>query len=714
MKGKKLDDSDIIAILNDELSQANTTSLEEPLAYYLGLPNGTEVEGRSSITSTDVADAIEWILPQIMKSFTQNNEVVVFDPINADDELQAAIESEYVYDILMKQNNGFILIHQFVKDALLQRNGILKVYYEESECTKTYSYTGLTQDQMYVIAASDNVEIKEQSVNTFIDETGLPQTSFDVKLAVTKKSGQVKVDAVSPEEFRVNSQHNSIDLSEARFTAHILSKTISDLLEEGIEIDANDVPIASNDDNRSAYRFAYQDESVTYQSVLNGDEANKIVDICECYRKLDVDGSGYAELHKVTGIGVDTITKILDIEPIDSTPWVGTTAILMSHKFQGLSIYDRLKQIQDNKTAIIRNIMDNMYLQNNQRNVIIEGSVNIDDLLVSRPGGIIRAKRLDAIKPLETPQIGDTAFSMMKYLDDTKAGRVGVSADGNATPENIGDRIGSEGLERMMNAKEELVGLIVRVICETGIKPLCNKIRDLVTQHTDTIQDFQYKGQWIKVNPATWPDRTKSTVRVGTGTGDTRAKLAAIEKIQSVQATIIAQPGQALTDQTKIYAALDDFCKFSGLHSANRYFIDPNSDAGRQATQAANDSSQQQQQLEMQKQLEELKVQQQLVEASLIAAKAQQDNVTLKGQVELAKHQRETDKQAFEAQIASLTAELEQTKLVEKSHKEMADLQFKYDELASKMAIELTKIEATSQTEENANYQQNEGIVYAR
>lgn len=717
MERKKLDDSSILAILADELSQANITSqtvpsLEQPLAYYLGLPNGTEVEGRSSITSTDIADVIEWILPQIMKSFTQNNEVVVFDPINAEDELQAAIESEYVYDVLMKQNNGFLLIHQFVKDALLQRNGILKVYYEESACTKTYSYTGLTQDQMYVIAASSNAEIIEQSVNQFLDEQGQPQVLFDVKLAVTKKGGQVRVDSVSPEEFRVNSQHSSIDLSEARFTAHILSKTISDLLEEGIELDPSDVATTANDYNRGSYRFEYQGESSAEQfSVIDGDEANKLVDICECYRKLDVDGTGYAELHKITVLGSETPTKILDIEPIDSSPWVATTAILMSHKFQGLSIYDRLKQIQDNKTAIIRNVMDNMYLQNNQRNVIVEGAVNIDDLLVSRPGGIIRAKRLDAITPLQTPQIGDTAFNMMRYLDDTRAGRVGVSADGNATPENIGERIGSQGLERIMNAKEELVGLIVRVICETGIKPLCNKIRDLVTQHTDTIQDFQYKGQWIKVNPATWPNRTKSTVRVGTGTGDTRAKLAAIDKIQSIQATIIAQPGQALTDQAKVYAALDDFCKFSGLHSANRYFIDPNSESGKQATQAANANSQQQQQLEMQKQLEELKIQQQLVEASLIAAKAQQNNVTLKGQVELAKHQREMDKQAFEAQIASLTAELEQAKLAEKSHKEMADLQFKYDELDSKVALELTKLESASQAEENASYQHNKGSV---
>jgi len=86
----KLTDSQVLSIVANELSNANITSsspsmLRDPLSYYLGLPNGTEQEGRSAITSTDVADAIEWIMPQIMESFTQNNQVVVFDPLNKGD-----------------------------------------------------------------------------------------------------------------------------------------------------------------------------------------------------------------------------------------------------------------------------------------------------------------------------------------------------------------------------------------------------------------------------------------------------------------------------------------------------------------------------------------------------------------------------------------------------------------------------------------------------
>lgn len=711
----KLSESDILAIIANELSNANITTsspsmLKDPLLYYLGLPNGTEQEGRSSIVSTDIADAIEWIMPQIMKSFTQNNEVVVFDPVSEADELQASIESEYVYDVLMKQNDGFVLIHQFVKDALMQRNGMLKVYYEESVETKVYNYTGLTEDQLHIIVADKNTEIKQLTPNQYIDEQGQPQVVYDAKLSVTNRDGRVKIDGVAPEEFRVNSQHNSIDLSNARFTAQIVNKSLSDLREEGFK-QSEIEDIASSDLIRSSYRFNYQNEPTLIPSTLSQDDANKLVEIGECYMKLDMDGSGIAELMKITVAGVEPPTKILSIESIDSSPWIATTAILMSHKFQGLSVYDRLKQIQDNKTAIIRNIMDNMYLQNNQRNVILEGQVNLDDLLVSRPGGLIRAKRLDAIQPLTTPQIGGAAFSMMQYLDDVKAGRIGVSADGTASPENIGDRVGSQGVERMMNAKEELIGLIIRVICETGIKPLCNKIRDIVTQHVDTIQDFQYRGQWVKVNPSEWPKRTKSSVRVGTGTGDVTAKLAAIQQIQMIQEKIMSMPGQALTNPSKIYTTLDDFCKFSGLNGASKYFIDPSSQEGQQVQQQASQSSQQQQQQQQEEQLKQFQLQAQLAQAATTTAEAQQANVQVKAQLELSKHQRELDKHDFESKISQLLAQIEQAKLVEKSNKEFLELQFKYDQLSMQTAIKLTEIEASTKTEQSQSFMTNEDIM---
>jgi hypothetical protein len=714
----KMNDSEILAIIQNEMANADITttsspSLQEPLRYYLGLPLGNEQEGRSSLVSTDVADAIEWIMPQIMKSFTQNNEVVVFDAVNEADELQAQIESEYVYDVLMKQNDGFTLVHQFVKDALMQRNGMLKVYYEDDEKITTYNYSGLTEDQLAVALLDEDSEILELTEDESQSENPLEQepTTYSAKIKVTEKCGKICIDPVAPEEFRVNTQHNNISLANARFTCHIVNKTLSDLREEGYK-DEDIEDLVSSDLLRSAYRFNYQNEPTQVPSVLSSDDANRLVEVTECYLKLDVNGDGIAELMKVTVAGVETPTVILSMEEIDSLPWISTTAILMSHKFQGLSIYDRLKSIQDNKTAIIRNIMDNMYLQNNQRNVVLEGQVNLDDLLVSRPGGLIRVKRTDAIMPLQTPAIGDAAFSMMQYLDEVKAGRTGVSADGTASPENIGNAVGSQGVERMMNAKEELVGLIIRVICETGIKPLCNKIRDLVTMHVDTIEDFKFRGQWVKVNPSEWEERTRSSVRVGTGTGDTRAKLAAIQQVQLLQEKIMSMPNQTLTNPNKIYATIDDFCKFSGLDSANKYFVDPASPEGQQAAQQSQQTQQQQQQESQQAQLEQMRMQAELAKSATTTAEAQMQNVAIKGQVELGKHQREMEKQSFQIQLEQLKAELDKAKAVQIAEKDLEDIKFKYDQLYAQTALKLTELESSSNTSQDVNYEQNRNNMY--
>jgi chemotaxis protein histidine kinase CheA len=299
--------------------------------------------------------------------------------------------------------------------------------------------------------------------------------------------------------------------------------------------------------------------------------------------------------------------------------------------------------------------------------------------------------------------VGDTAFQMMQYLDEIRAGRIGVSADGTASPENIGNAIGSQGVDRMMSAKEELCGLIIRVICETGIKPLCVKIRDLVTKHVDSIQDFQFKGQWTKVDPSKWPTRTKSTVRVGTGTGDTRAKLMAIQQVQQLQAQIFQMPGQALVNQNKAYAAINDFCKFSGLQGAEKYFIDPSSPEGQQSTQQAQQAQQAQEQQMQQAHLQQMQLEAQLAQAATTTAQAQMANVQLKGEVEGMKHQRDLEKHAFEAQVANLMAELETAKAAEKSHKEIADLQFKYDELQSKEALEYKKLDEARLAKEQDN-----------
>lgn len=705
----ELENDDILGIIANELANSSITlnsitDLSTPLEYYLGLPNGTEVEGRSSIMSTDVADAIEWIMPQIMKSFTQNNEIVIFDPVHEGDERQAELESEYVYEVLMKQNNGFINVHTLVKDCLLQRNGILKVYPKEVVKVKTEEYSGLTVDQLNLLVQQDGVELLSVAGTEYIDSlTGESQQQFEAKFSYTKKSKKICIDPVPLEEFRVNAGHNSISLENARFTAHVTTKTVSDLVEEGYDSEIlEQLPLETNFTNQ--YRFNLQGEA-TNLDFTTADDSMRLITVSECYMRMDINDDDIAELVKITVAGsAENPSVVLSIEEIDSMPWVSAAAILMSHKFQGLSIYDRLKEIQDNKTALIRNVMDNIYFSNNQRLGVIEAQVNLDDLMTNRPGGIVRMKRPDAVFPLVTPQLGDAPMSMMRYLDEIRSGRSGVTPEGNATPQKIGENVGSQGVERLMTASEELVGLIVRVVAETGIKPLCIKIRDLCTKHLDTIHDFQFRSQWVKVNPATWCERTNCTVRVGTGTGDHAAKIQALSQVLTIQEKVLANPSQALVNEEVVFNALDDLCKFGGLNGANRYFVDPKSNVGQQARQIADQNAKAN--ADKNNQLESA-----MAEAQLKVAQAETDKVRVMFENTQLKAKNDSLRQEFDAKVAELKNELDQANLIAKSAKDSAEMNYKNQKMIVDAAIRLTEIEVNGQKDQNANFEQNYGDI---
>jgi hypothetical protein len=702
-----LEDREILNIVSQELSFGSggnendfiEGNRQAALATYLGQPDGNEVEGRSEIVSTDVADAIEWIMPELMKAFTQNNEVVTFDPSFDGDEKQAELESRYVYDILMKDNNGFLILHQFIKDALMQKNGFIKVVYEDDIIETTETYTGLTEIEFNMILADKELEIEELT----IDEEGQIPT-FDVKVLRSKNKSRINVVSVPPEEFRVSKMHNSVDLSTARFTAHVVLKTRSDLILEGYDKELVESLDSSQDyENDREYRFYMQGETVLPSRDMSNDGSNATIEIAECYMKIDLDESGVSRLHKVTVAGGDNPSHVLDIEEIDTIPFISATAILMSHKLYGLSMYDRLKQIQDLKTTLWRNILDNIYLQNNQRTIVLENQVNLDDLLISRPGGIIRAKTRDAVMPYATPPLTGDAYKMMDYADQVRAGRAGVSPEGAVTDSMIGDRVGSEGVEKMMNQKEELVGLMVRVIAETGIKPLCYMIRELVMKHQDVAKEYVFRGVWVPVNPSKWGDRTNSTVRVGTGSGNRKEQMMAIQFLIEFQQMQKQNPNQTLVTSSEEYTAVNDFAKAAGLPGARGYLLDPQSPEGKEHAQKVEGNNQQMQKMEQEKEQMMMDLQKALAGAEKTKADAAVMNVQMKGEVERMKNQLSGLKIGTDNDMDMMKQQLAEAEALLERLGDEGQMTFQYWDRKQYYEIEREKIQSQEKVaEENA------------
>ena len=362
----------------------------------------------------------------------------------------------------------------------------------------------------------------------------------------------------------------------------------------------------------------------------------------------------------------------------------------MSHKMFGLSIYDRLKEIQSAKTALWRNILDNIYLQNNQRTVVVENMVNLDDLLVSRPGGIIRAKTQNAVSPMPTTALSSDVYNMMDYFDTVRAGRTGVSPDGSVSDSAMGDAVGSEGLEKLLSQKEELVGLMIRVFAETGVKPICIRIRDLLIMHRDTVEEYEFRGDWEKVQPSRWGARSRTTIRVGTGSGNRKEQASALANILAFQEKIMANPGQALVKENNVFAALNDFVKASGMPGAAPYFLDPVSPEGQEHKQQVDASSQKQQEADLKERQMLADTQEKIANAEQGKAQAAMMAVQVKAENERLKNELANKQSEYDLHIKQLEQQLEEAKLGQKYEQQDSELQFKYynAELQAKIARE--------------------------
>jgi hypothetical protein len=702
---QKIDDIFVLSVINNELEQTlsfspnnfssgTSVDIETPLNYYLGKPDGTEVEGRSQVTSTDVADCIEWLMPSVMKAFLGSEDSVSFDPVSPEDEEQAELETQYVYDVLMKKNDGFVILHQMVKDALLQNNGICKIYYTKEEKIETKAYSGLTQEQLNLLISEQVNPQNDVEILSLQENTTQFGTFYDIKFKKICSYGKINVEAIPLENIKLNSDHNSINLSNARFVCHEMIKTYSDLIESGFDPKLiEQLPLSSGRQNY--FRQQSQNEAIlsTRSSV---DITMQEYDIQESYLYMDYNNDGIAEYVKITTAGEGTPSHVLSIEDLpDGSPWISCTGILMSHKFRGLSIYDRIKEIQDQSTAVLRSTLDNFYLQNNQEKEVVEALVvDMDEVLMSTPGGIKRVKQAGAINPIPVQAFTDSPILLMRYLAEMKAGRTGVSADGPSAPQNIGDRVGSQGVAQLITAKEALSGLIISVLAETGLKPIYLKIRNLAHNHIDTIEDYKFKGRWVQVNPSEWQPRLLTTVKVGLGAGNTEAKLAAITQIQGIQAQLAASPFTYMLDDVRIYNTINEFCKLSGLHSAYKYVLDPQSEIAMQQKQIQQQSQQEAKLKNDEMTIAQLQLQTSLAQAELGKAEAMQQSVKYKAEAEANKQKLDLAKHQYEAKIAIVEQQYEQMKILADDANKSADMEFKNKALDADVFKTLATINA--------------------
>lgn len=567
--------------------------------YYLGLPKGDlsppEVEGRSTVVSTDVADTVEWMLPALLKIFTAGDNVVEFAPQQQNDEQAAKQATDYVNYVFYRQNAGFKTLYTWFKDALLQKTGILKVWWEDKTDEAREEYQGLTDVELAMLLQDPEVVPIEhsarpaQAADTQADPMdsaqmaggqdvgdagGMPQQMppmmlHDVTVKRVKKRGQVRIENVPPEEFLISRRAKTI--ADAPFVAHRLMRTVSDLKAMGYQ----NVDALTSDDNAQAMnperveRIGIDDETPYLTGNDNTiDQSQRVLWITECYLKVDFDGDGIAEWRKIVRCG----NQLLDNEECDGPPFVAITPIPLPHRFHGLSIADMAIPIQQQKTSVLRAILDNLYLQVNGRYFAVDGQVNLDDLLTSRPGGVVRVKQPGMAGRLDQGMAdAGAAYQMLEYMEVQKENRTGFTRYSQG---NSADSLNktATGINIVTNRSDARVELIARVFSETGVKDLFKLILKLVSQHQDRAAMMQINGQWLQIDPREWKNQFDLTINVGLGTGNKDQVVQHLMALMNVQKEAL-QIG--LATPRNLFNSASKLAENLGFKQSDMFFTDP-------------------------------------------------------------------------------------------------------------------------------------------
>ena len=559
-----------LGYMGDTISQQR----EQAMQYYYGLPFGNEVDGRSQFVDTTVADTIEWIKPSLMRVFASGDEMVKFNPVGPEDVAMAAQATDYVNYVFTRDNPGWEILYSWFTDALLSKNGIVKVWWDEYEEEEREEYTALDEMELSYLITDDAIEVIEHTQY----EVDL-EPKHDIVIKRKKMGGRIRVENVPPSEFLI--ARESKDIQDSRFVCHRVLKTLSELREMFPDEDLSPDELGGGDDDMMAFsaerleRFMY-DKSAKYwegwgDEGTGDEEGLRTYWLHESYIKTDWDGDGITELRKVCTVG----TTVLENEAVDTAPFISLTPIKIPHKFFGLSVADLVMDLQLIKSTMLRTLLDNAYNQNFGRYAVLEGQANLDDLLTQRPGGVVRVKSPNAVTPLPTPPLEPYSFQMLESLDGVRESRAGVNKYSQGLNDNaLTSHTTATAVNSVMTAAQSRVELIARNFAETGVKDLMKSIYMLLQKNQDKERVIMLRNQWIPVRPDSWRDSFDCTVSVALGNGNKDQQMSHLVTMLQFAGDAM-KGGLSIVNQKNMYNMGAALIKNMGFQNVSDFLTNP-------------------------------------------------------------------------------------------------------------------------------------------
>ena len=548
--------------------------------YYLGNAPTAQSSMQSEFVSTDVRDSVLFMLPSIMRTFFGTNKIVEFIPHGPEDIDLAKQQTDYINYVIQQKNPGFKVIYDAFKDALIRKTGFVKAYWDDSITASTHEYTGLSPEAYQAITLDPNVEVIEEKVEmqsmTIIEpETGEEMTqetpaSYDVKIRKIKAKDQVVIEAVPTEEILIS--RHARDLNSSPYVAHRMVKTVSDLVAMGYDKEqmeqfaGSGTTVDEDSYDIEEARNPYAD----FTGVDRADTNSKSVLYVEHYVFYDLDGDGIDERIRVCTVG-----NGLNI--VNTTPWDDLPITLFCpdpepHTSIGSCPADYLMPIQAAKSQIMRDTLDSLGHAIFPRMGIVEGQVNIDDVLNTDIGQPIRMRAPGMVQPFSVPFVGKEAFPVLSYLDEAKENRTGVSKASAGLNAEALQSTTSAAVSATMSGAQGRVELICRHFAD-GMKDLFKLVNSLVIKHQEGQDMMRLNNEFIPVDPRYWDADKDMVINVGISKNSDEEKFQVLTSLAEKQEQIMQTlgPNNPLVNLQQYANTLTKMIEMAGFKDATTF-----------------------------------------------------------------------------------------------------------------------------------------------
>jgi hypothetical protein len=570
-----------------ELSEKRRRAIE----YMRGEMSDWPAEkGRSSVVSRDTSDVVSWILPGIIRLFTTSGQMAVAEPVEPSDDRWAESATDGINHVFWKDNDGYRLLYDATYNSLLHGNGVIKHWWDDRPKVHVSFHSGLTDEQLSALLtpevdaigeAGDTIELLASTtrLEKIVERdpvSGAPVEAVlplhDVKIKRTSRRGQVRLAAVAPEDFLISAEATSI--KGARLTGQKEPKTRSDLIEMGFDRERVERLVRDSDDD--ATEIARQ-EFERFDSPAT--TALETVTLYELYLKLDVDGDGIAETCRIFYAGAGGAGTVLDWSVWeDEEVFSDIPCEPVPHRWDANAIFDKTRDIQEIKTVLSRQALDNLYASNNPQRFVTGRVLNPDELANPSFGGTVFAEAGASVQPLAVPFFANHAFEGIGYFDQVIEKRTGVSRTTMALdPEALQNQTATAAQLAHDSAYSQ-TELIARNQAELGWRNVFRAVLKLMVRHQDRARTIRLGERWVEIDPRHWNADMDITINTGLGTGSRDRDMAMLSAVKSDQVMLAGAFREAgMIDHAvgmipMVIATMKKSAEAAGLRAAELYY----------------------------------------------------------------------------------------------------------------------------------------------